>query len=170
MSANSAEPRDMGDRDDAAAMARRRSMATYAASCSDCIAFDPRSGDWLRLYHGAVRVDSTRRDTGARRRRLVTPSRFDRRRRWEGVALLEAVISGCRSKFRPVLMTTATTALGLLPLIIARGTGSEIQRPLAIVVVFGLATSTAVTLFVIPAAYIWMESKWKRNKQKETEE
>ncbi len=92
---------------------------------------------------------------------VVLISRFERLRQ-EGTALLDAVISGCRSKFRPVLMTTVTTALGLLPLIIATGTGSEVQRPLAIVVVFGLATSTVVTLFVIPAAYIWMEEKWQR--------
>jgi cobalt-zinc-cadmium resistance protein CzcA len=59
-------------------------------------------------------------------------------------------------------MTTVTTALGLLPLIIATGVGSEVQRPLAIVVVFGLATSTLVTLFIVPAAYIWIENTWKR--------
>ena len=92
---------------------------------------------------------------------VVLISRFERLRQ-EGTDLLEAVISGCRSKFRPVLMTTVTTALGLLPLIIATGTGSEVQRPLAIVVVFGLATSTVVTLFVIPAAYIWIGRKWER--------
>jgi len=92
---------------------------------------------------------------------VVLVSRFERLR-LQGVELRDAVISGCRSKFRPVLMTTVTTALGLLPLIIATGTGSEIQRPLALVVVFGLATSTVVTLFIIPTAYIWMEKKWER--------
>jgi cobalt-zinc-cadmium resistance protein CzcA len=92
---------------------------------------------------------------------VVLISRFEKVRQ-EGVELRDAVISGCRSKFRPVLMTTVTTALGLLPLIVAGGTGSEVQRPLAIVVVFGLATSTIVTLFFIPAVYLWMEDKWKR--------
>jgi len=92
---------------------------------------------------------------------VVLISRFERLRQ-QGTVLRDAVISGCRSKFRPVLMTTITTALGLLPLILASGTGSEIQRPLAIVVVFGLATSTVVTLFMIPAAYLWIESKWQR--------
>jgi cobalt-zinc-cadmium resistance protein CzcA len=62
-------------------------------------------------------------------------------------------------------MTTVTTALGLIPLIIATGTGSEVQRPLALVVVFGLTTSTIVTLFIVPAAYIWMEKKWERKLQ-----
>ncbi len=93
---------------------------------------------------------------------VVLLSRIERVRR-EGVALTEAIISACRSKFRPILMTTATTALGLLPLIIATGTGSEVQRPLAIVVVFGLATSTVVTLFAVPAAYLWMENRWPRS-------
>jgi len=92
---------------------------------------------------------------------VVLISRFERLRK-SGSDLRDAVISGCRSKFRPVLMTTVTTALGLLPLIIATGVGSEIQRPLAIVVVFGLATSTAVTLFIVPAAYVWIENKWRR--------
>jgi len=95
---------------------------------------------------------------------VVLISRIERVRR-EGMALTEAIISGCRSKFRPVVMTTLTTALGLLPLIIATGTGSEVQRPLAIVVVFGLATSTIVTLFAVPSAYFWIESKWPRQPQ-----
>jgi len=97
---------------------------------------------------------------------VVLISRFERLRK-QGADLRDAVISGCRSKFRPVLMTTVTTALGLLPLIIATGTGSEIQRPLALVVVFGLTTSTIVTLFIIPAAYIWIEKKWERRLQSE---
>ena len=87
-------------------------------------------------------------------------SRIERLRQG-GTDLLEAIVSGCRTKFRPVLMTTLTTALGLLPLITAAGTGSEVQRPLAIVVVFGLATSTVVTLFALPAAYLWIEGRKK---------
>ncbi|MHC4680575.1 MAG: efflux RND transporter permease subunit, partial [Planctomycetota bacterium] len=76
---------------------------------------------------------------------LVLVSRFEGLRK-QGRSLYPAVIAGCRSKFRPVLMTTLTTALGLLPLIIATGTGSEVQRPLAIVVVGGLTSSTLLTL------------------------
>lgn len=93
---------------------------------------------------------------------LVLLSRIEGLRQG-GMALTESVLSGCRSKFRPVLLTTVTTALGLLPLIMASGTGSEVQRPLAIVVVFGLAASTVVTLFVIPAAYLSVESRWPRD-------
>ena len=71
----------------------------------------------------------------------------------------EAIVSGCLSKLRPVLMTTITTALGLLPLIMASGTGSEVQRPLSIVVVGGLVSSTILTLIVIPTLYEWVTVK-----------
>jgi cobalt-zinc-cadmium resistance protein CzcA len=89
-------------------------------------------------------------------------SKFEQLRQ-KGESIFNAVFHACRSKFRPVLMTTLTTVLGLVPLILARGTGSEIQRPLAIVVVFGLITSTVVTLFVVPALYSWAESRWPRS-------
>ncbi|UCG56456.1 MAG: efflux RND transporter permease subunit [Phycisphaerales bacterium] len=89
---------------------------------------------------------------------LVLISRFEVLRK-QGQSLYQAVIAGCRSKFRPVLMTTLTTALGLLPLIIATGTGSEVQRPLAIVVVGGLTSSTLLTLIVVPTLYLWISQK-----------
>ena len=56
---------------------------------------------------------------------------------------------------RPVLMTALTTALGLFPLLFSTGTGSEVQRPLATVVIGGLVTSTVLTLLVLPALYKW---------------
>jgi len=71
-----------------------------------------------------------------------------------GFPLEEAVVEGSLSKLRPVLMTTLTTALGLLPLILTSGVGSEIQRPLAIVVVGGLTSSTLLTLIVLPVLYV----------------
>jgi cobalt-zinc-cadmium resistance protein CzcA len=86
---------------------------------------------------------------------LVLISRFEYLRA-QGLGLREAVTVGCLSKLRPVLMTTITTALGLLPLIITTGTGSEVQRPLAIVVVGGLVSSTLLTLIVIPTLYEWI--------------
>jgi cobalt-zinc-cadmium resistance protein CzcA len=92
---------------------------------------------------------------------VVLISKFEQIRN-KGQPVMDAVTEGCRSKFRPVLMTTLTTVLGLVPLILATGTGSEIQRPLAIVVVFGLATSTVVTLFAVPTFYLWTESRWPR--------
>ena len=73
----------------------------------------------------------------------------------EGVPVLEAAIEGACTRVRPVLMTATTTALGLVPLLLSTGTGSEVQRPLATVVVGGLVTSTALTLLVVPALYRW---------------
>ena len=73
----------------------------------------------------------------------------------DGLAVDQASIDGACTRVRPVLMTAVTTALGLIPLMMSSGTGSEVQRPLATVVVGGLATSTALTLLVIPALYRW---------------
>jgi len=73
----------------------------------------------------------------------------------QGLSVAEASIQGACLRVRPVLMTALTTALGLLPLLYSTGTGSEVQRPLAIVVLGGLFTSTVLTLLVIPAFYKW---------------
>ena len=70
-----------------------------------------------------------------------------------GMAGGEAVLEGALSRLRPVLMTALTTVLGLAPLLYASGVGSEVQRPLATVVVGGLASSTMLTLFVVPVMY-----------------
>ena len=72
----------------------------------------------------------------------------------------EAVEEGANSRLRPVLMTALIAALGLIPLLLATGVGSEIQRPLATVVVGGLFSSTLLTLFVLPALYQWFSRGW----------
>ncbi len=72
----------------------------------------------------------------------------------EGMRLSEAVVQGARRRLRPVLMTASITALGLIPLLFATGPGSEIQRPLAIVVIGGLITATALTLLLLPILYL----------------
>jgi cobalt-zinc-cadmium resistance protein CzcA len=77
--------------------------------------------------------------------------------RQKGLSVREAVILGGNNKLRPVLMTTFTTMLGLLPLALRNITGSEIQKPLAFVVMFGLFFSTLLTLIVLPALYVAME-------------
>jgi cobalt-zinc-cadmium resistance protein CzcA len=77
----------------------------------------------------------------------------------DGVAIDEASVKGACLRLRPVLMTAVTTALGLIPLLFSSGTGSEVQRPLATVVVGGLVTSTILTLLVIPALYKWFAVK-----------
>lgn len=71
--------------------------------------------------------------------------------RQEGLPIAEASVEGARLRLRPVLMTATITSLGLIPLLCSSGTGSEVQRLLAAVVVGGLVTSTALTLLVIPA-------------------
>ena len=76
-------------------------------------------------------------------------------------SLQESVIEGALLRLRPVLMTALTTIFGLFPLLLSQGIGAEVQRPLAIVVIFGLLTSTLLTLFVIPALYGWFEEKRK---------
>ncbi|MBE0616590.1 MAG: efflux RND transporter permease subunit, partial [Proteobacteria bacterium] len=73
----------------------------------------------------------------------------------DGVPLAEACVEGACVRLRPVLMTALTTLLGLAPLLASTGTGSEVQRPLATVVVGGLVTSTVLTLLVLPALYKW---------------
>jgi cobalt-zinc-cadmium resistance protein CzcA len=73
--------------------------------------------------------------------------------RCEGRGLAESIVEGGVLRLRPVLMTAVTTVLGLVPLLVSTGIGSEVQRPLAVVVVFGLTTSTLLTLFVIPVVY-----------------
>jgi cobalt-zinc-cadmium resistance protein CzcA len=71
----------------------------------------------------------------------------------QGMAVSEAVVTGAVQRLRPVLMTASTTVLGLTPLLLSHGIGSEVQRPLAAVVVFGLFSSTFLTLFLLPALY-----------------
>lgn len=83
--------------------------------------------------------------------------------RKEGLDLLKAVITGARHRFRPVLMTATVAALGLLPASLATGIGSDVQRPLATVIVYGLFAATAITLFVLPALYYLLERKWGNN-------
>lgn len=72
----------------------------------------------------------------------------------EGLNLIEAVSQGARRRLRPVLMTASITAFGLIPLLFATGPGSEIQRPLAIVVIGGLISATALTLILLPILYL----------------
>ena len=77
--------------------------------------------------------------------------------RRRGYELTEAVILGSRARLRPIIMTTLTTSLGLLPLILARGEGAELRVPLALTVLGGLITSTFLTLVLVPLLYLWSE-------------
>ena len=88
--------------------------------------------------------------------------------REEGRPIPEVVRQGCLLRLRPVLMTATVTILGLVPLLLARGIGAEVQRPLATVVVGGLFTSTLLTLFVLPILYLILESRLARATDRET--
>ena len=77
----------------------------------------------------------------------------------EGLCQIDAIVEGCKQRFRPVMMTATVAMLGLVPFLFATGPGSEVQRPLAIVVIGGLITSTLLTLVVLPTLYRWFEEK-----------
>lgn len=77
--------------------------------------------------------------------------------RMEGTVLDEAVKRGATMRFRPVMMTATVAMLGLVPFLFATGPGSEVQRPLAVVVIGGLITSTLLTLLVVPTLYKWFD-------------
>ena len=84
---------------------------------------------------------------------------YVRKLREGGMPQREAVVEGAKMRFRPVMMTATVAALGLVPFLFAKGPGAEIQRPLAIVVIGGLITSTLLTLVVVPTLYGLFEGK-----------
>jgi len=77
--------------------------------------------------------------------------------REQGLSIREAVIEGSLTRLRPVLMTALVASLGFVPMAIATGTGAEVQRPLATVVIGGILSSTFLTLIVLPVLYAWFE-------------
>jgi CzcA family heavy metal efflux pump len=82
---------------------------------------------------------------------------YAERERERGIAPAEAVYDAARVRLRPILMTTLCTLFGLVPLALGIGAGAELQRPLALAVIGGLALSTAITLYLIPAMYIELQ-------------
>jgi cobalt-zinc-cadmium resistance protein CzcA len=79
---------------------------------------------------------------------------FVRTLRQEGQSLRHALVAGCSTRLRPVLMTALVASLGFIPMALATGTGAEVQRPLATVVIGGIVSSTLLTLLVLPALYL----------------
>jgi cobalt-zinc-cadmium resistance protein CzcA len=77
--------------------------------------------------------------------------------RGRGMSVSDAVIEGAKLRFRPVMMTATVAALALIPFLFATGPGSEVQRPLAVVVIGGLISCTLLTLVVLPAIYKWFD-------------
>ncbi len=92
---------------------------------------------------------------------------YIRKLRESGMPQFEAIVEGAKLRFRPVMMTATVAALGLVPFLFANGPGSEVQRPLAIVVIGGLITSTLLTLVLVPTLYAVFEGKEKRASEKE---
>jgi len=92
---------------------------------------------------------------------IVLIDKVNRLRR-EGLERLEAVVTACHVRLRPILMTTLTTVLGLTPMALSLGEGAELRAPLAITVSFGLVFSTFLTLVVIPAVYLVVPSRVRR--------
>jgi cobalt-zinc-cadmium resistance protein CzcA len=84
---------------------------------------------------------------------------YIRKLRAGGASQLEAIMEGTRMRFRPVMMTATVASLGLVPFLFATGPGSEVQRPLAIVVIGGLVSSTLLTLIILPCLYAAFEGK-----------
>ena len=85
-----------------------------------------------------------------------------------GYELNEAIALSGASRLRPVLMTAFTTILGMLPMAMSTGTGSETWRPMGIVVIGGLLVSTVVTLIVVPLLYGIMSKHGERDKEEKT--
>jgi cobalt-zinc-cadmium resistance protein CzcA len=84
---------------------------------------------------------------------------FIKQLREEGHSMQDALIEGCEHRFRPVMMTASVAMLALVPMLFSGGPGSEVTRPLAVVVISGLITSTALTLLVLPVLYRSFEEK-----------
>jgi cobalt-zinc-cadmium resistance protein CzcA len=82
-----------------------------------------------------------------------------------GRTVLQAVQEGAERRLRPVLLTALIASLGLVPMLLATGPGSELQRPLAVVVIGGLFTSTLLTLVLLPTLYAWLETRAERKLQ-----
>ncbi|WP_445777699.1 efflux RND transporter permease subunit [Shewanella sp.] len=89
---------------------------------------------------------------------IVLVDRINQLRR-EGIDKLTAINDAAQSRLRPILMTTLTTTLGLFPMAIGMGDGSEVRAPMAITVIFGLSISTLLTLIVLPALYALFDRK-----------
>jgi cobalt-zinc-cadmium resistance protein CzcA len=90
---------------------------------------------------------------------MILVSQFNTQRA-KGLALREAVISGAKARVRPVLMTALMAAIGMYPAATSTGIGSEVQRPLALVILGGMISAVMLTLVVLPCAYEWLERVW----------
>ncbi|MDE7074557.1 MAG: efflux RND transporter permease subunit [Odoribacter sp.] len=89
--------------------------------------------------------------------------------RERGIRLYDAIAQACRSRLRPVLMTSLTTILGMVPMAFSVGEGSETWRPMGVAVIGGMIFSTIITMLIVPAVYAAMDKSGSRNKKKALE-
>ena len=92
---------------------------------------------------------------------IILVSVFNRLRQ-EGHELKISIVQGVKERLRPVIMTALLASMGLLPAAFSTGTGSETQKPFAVVIVFGMISAVVLTLIVLPALYGWVEKKFSR--------
>ncbi|MBU1077877.1 MAG: efflux RND transporter permease subunit, partial [Spirochaetes bacterium] len=81
----------------------------------------------------------------------------------KGTAIKQALIKASYSRLRPIFMTTLTTVLGLLPILLNTGEGSNLWQPLALTIITGLLFSTILSLFIVPALYLFIHGTIKRS-------
>ncbi|MEG2727930.1 MAG: CusA/CzcA family heavy metal efflux RND transporter [Mucinivorans sp.] len=98
---------------------------------------------------------------------VIMISHINNLRKKEGALLKESVLEGARHRFRPILMTASVAVLGLLPASLSTGIGSDVQRPLATVIVYGLLFATIITLYILPALYYMVEKNHLSHKSPE---
>lgn len=96
---------------------------------------------------------------------IILVSVFNRHRQ-EGHELKISIVQGVKERLRPVIMTALLASMGLLPAALSTGTGSETQKPFAVVIVFGMISAVVLTLVVLPALYGWAEKKFDKSLEK----
>jgi len=79
---------------------------------------------------------------------------FAHRLREQGIPVMDAIVTACRVRLRPILMTTLATIIGMIPMAMKLGEGGEQYTPMARAIIGGLATSVVLTVFIVPAAYL----------------
>ena len=87
---------------------------------------------------------------------------FAHRLRAQGQSVTDAVITSCRVRLRPILMTSLATIIGMIPMALKLGTGSEQYAPMARAIIGGLTSSVALTIFIVPAAYLLIYRRQER--------
>ncbi|MEG1763399.1 MAG: efflux RND transporter permease subunit, partial [Bacteroidales bacterium] len=98
---------------------------------------------------------------------VIMISHINNLRKNDGMDLKKSVIEGTMHRFRPILMTASVAVLGLLPASLSTGIGSDVQRPLATVIVYGLLFATIITLYILPALYYMVEKRHLAQKRPE---